>query len=257
MQFELPTLPVVANTRHLFCLQEELLQRSLGRDYQPATVGKRRKPRFGAFEIYLEVSILDGLGGNHVSMLLPVTSKLESKKWPDVRRVSQLVLSKVTDKVQHLVLKSIDAQHRTFIHQVLHSSLQYTFTQQLHLTWDEAPTAPDVDIWSEALKVETWEAASVRELQIIPQMLIRSKSWRLLHEILCSLHFLAAKLRKCGLNAVVRDLESAQAVVNESTSAAYQTSDHGAESKHLSMAAASLQVCRLPTQRSTCIAIYT
>lgn len=259
MQLELPDVEILANTSHLFRVLDDMQHRSLGHDYHKPThhAGKGRGPRLGSFELFLELSIWDGLKGTEVAMLVPLTSKLQSKKFPDIRRVPKRVLDTVLDNVQHLALKSIEGQQRAFIYQLIDSSLQYNFTRQLDLmSPEEAPTAHGVDRWGEALQLETWELASVRELEILPQMLMRSKSWRFLRQILCSLHFLAAKIRKCGLKAVVCDLEAAQALVNQSTSATYQTSEHGVESKHLSTAALSLQR-QLSFDVGTCLRFVT
>ena len=237
LQCELPDVPVFANTAQLFRLQDELQQRSLGRDYHPAkNAAGNRRPRIGSFEVFLELSIWDGLKGTAVAMLLPIFSKLESKVFPDVRKIVQLVLSTVIDNIQNITVKSMDAQRRTLLHHVIHSSLQYAHTQQL----DETSQAVDSS-YTDALQAETWESASVRELRMIPQMLMHAQSWRLLREILCSLHFLGTKVRKCGVSSVICDLEEVAALLKQSTSAAYQSSEHSADSKHLSTASESLR----------------
>ena len=242
LALELPDVPVVANSDHLFRLQDEQQQRRNGRGYQPPTLrARRRGPRLGAFEVFVELSFWDGLKGNQVAVLVPIASKLHTKKFPDLRRVVQLVLSTVVDNVQGLALKSINSQQHAFAHQLVHSLLQYSFTQEIDQEAARAPSAQGVDEWAAALQVETWEAAGVRELDMLPRLLMRSKSWRLLHNVVCNLHFLAAKLAKCGVNAVVEDLEAANVLINQSKSASYQDSDHGVESKHLSTADASLQ----------------
>jgi len=255
LALELPGVPVAANSDHLFQLHDEQEQRSLGRDYQPLRA-KRRGPRLGSFEVFLELSFWDGLKGNQVAVLAPITSKLSSKKFPDLRRVVQLILSTVVDNVQRLALKSIDSQQHGFTNKLVHSLLQYTFTQEIGQEAAQPPSAQGVDEWAVALQIETWEAASVRELDMLPRLLLRSKSWRLLHNVACSLHFLAAKLAKCGVNAVVGDLQAAQALIKQSTSAPHQDSDHGVESKHLSTAAASLQR-QLHSDVDTCLRFIT
>jgi hypothetical protein len=88
LQCELPDVPVFANTAQLFRLQDELQQRSLGRDYHPAkNAAGNRRPRIGSFEVFLELSIWDGLKGTTVAMLLPIFSKLERRVFPDVRKI--------------------------------------------------------------------------------------------------------------------------------------------------------------------------
>ena len=230
---ELPELPVLANTNHLFRLQEELRQKSLGRDYQPpSSIIGRRGPRLGSFEVFVELRVRDGLKSNQVATLVPLTSKLESKKFPDVRRVVQLVRTTVCENVRHMAESSVEGQQHTFTHHVLQLALQYTLASPL-----EQPVAVSAalgaDRWADALHVETWETASARELEIIPRMLIKSKLYGLLRNVLCNLHFLAAKASKCGVKAVLGDLEAAQACLNPNTSVSCQISPSpGFERQH-------------------------
>jgi outer membrane protein OmpA-like peptidoglycan-associated protein len=256
LALELPGVPVAANSDHLFQLHDEQEQRSLGRDYHQPLRAKRRGPRLGSFEVFVELSFWDGLKGNQVAVLAPITSKLRSKKFPDLRLCIHLIRSTVVDNVKRLALKSIDSQQHGFTNELVHSVLQYTFTQEIGQEAAQPPSAQGVDEWAAALQIETWEAASVRELDMLPRLLMRSKSWRLLHNVVCSLHFLAAKLAKCGVNAVVGDLQAAQALIKQSTSASNQDSDHGVESKHLSTAAASLQR-QLHSDVDTCLRFIT
>jgi len=215
LEAELPDVPLSANTEHLFLLQHEWEARNFGHDYQPPQRPVKKDPRLGSFEVFLELNLANALPGHGPGMLVPLTSKLKTKKFPDVRRVIQLVGNAVVDNVQHLALQNIEAHQGTFVHELLHSTLRYAFSQESDQAWPEQRALRGGDRWAEALVVETWEVASARDLRVVPQMLMRSKSWHLLHQTLCSLHFLGAKLRKCGLKDVLGDLASALALVRE------------------------------------------
>ena len=211
LEAELPNVPVSANTSRLFDLQHESQARSFGHDYTPPQRPIRREPRLGAFEVFLELNVAGD------ALLIPLTSKLSSKKFPDVRRVVQLVSNAVVENMKHVALRTLEGSQSSFLQEVLHSTLHYQFSQEHDQTRAERPAILGTDQWAEALAAETWDMASHRDLQNLPQEMMKSRSWHLLHHTLCNLHFLGAKLRKCGHKAVLRDLEEAHSCIRTFT----------------------------------------
>ena len=217
LQLELPNVPVEANSTRLFHLQETHRQQSSATrdDRRQTRPGRTHGPRLGSFEVFLELCVSDGLATQQVAAMLPLASKLQSKQWPDARRVVKLVRNTMVDTVRDLAIASVHAQQCSLVSSMMRSALQYAITPHPDQKEAQEEEEKRIDRWGEALQVETWETASVRELLTLPSMLMRSKSWPLLRHVLCSLTFLAAKTRKCGVKAVLSDLETAVALVNQ------------------------------------------